>query len=138
MHKDQSRWMPIGKAAEYLGVSKDTLRRWEKKGKIKSLRSPTNRRYYTKNQLDMAMLPENSRVTLKKASRSKKRLIIPWWLQLATIGVLSLTITVVIFLLLQSFLLKPLGFNLKPDKFYRRLCHISFLTPQRPQTFPAV
>lgn len=42
----------IGQAAKHIGVSRDTLRRWEKKGKITALRSPSNRRYYTKEQLD--------------------------------------------------------------------------------------
>jgi len=51
-----SQWMSIGKAAKHLGVSRDTLRRWEKKGDIKPSRSPTNRRYYTQKQLDELML----------------------------------------------------------------------------------
>jgi len=44
-------WLSIGEAAKYLGISRDTLRRWEQKGKIKPVRSPSNRRYYTTNQL---------------------------------------------------------------------------------------
>lgn len=47
-----AEFIPIGEAAKYIGVSRDTLRRWEKAGKIKPQRSPTNRRYYTKSQLD--------------------------------------------------------------------------------------
>lgn len=50
--RKESRWLTIGQAADYLGVSRDTLRRWEKRGKVKTVRSPTNRRYYTKEQLD--------------------------------------------------------------------------------------
>ena len=42
----------IGAASEYLGVSIDTLRRWEKRGKIESLRSPGNHRYFSKEDLD--------------------------------------------------------------------------------------
>lgn len=42
----------IGKAAEYLGVSIDTLRRWDKKGRITSLRSPGGHRYFLKRDLD--------------------------------------------------------------------------------------
>jgi len=52
MPEGKSQWMAIGEAAKYLGISRDTLRRWEKAGKIKTARSPTNRRYYTKEQLD--------------------------------------------------------------------------------------
>lgn len=58
MPKNQQKpiWMSIGSAAKYLGISRDTLRRWEKKGKLIAFRSPTNRRYYTKKQLKMIML----------------------------------------------------------------------------------
>lgn len=44
--------LSIGQASEYLGVSIDTLRRWEKKGKITSYRSPGGHRYFKKNELD--------------------------------------------------------------------------------------
>ena len=53
--KDNNKWMPIGEAASYLGVSKDTLRRWEHKNRLKASRSPTNRRFYTKEDLNQAM-----------------------------------------------------------------------------------
>jgi len=42
----------IGEASSYLGVSIDTLRRWEKRGKITSLRSPGGHRYFEKDKLD--------------------------------------------------------------------------------------
>ncbi len=42
----------IGQASEYLGVSIDTLRRWEKKGRIEAFRSPGGHRYYDKTELD--------------------------------------------------------------------------------------
>ena len=44
--------LSIGEASEYLGVSIDTLRRWEKKEKVKSYRSPGGHRYFRKNDLD--------------------------------------------------------------------------------------
>jgi hypothetical protein len=47
----EQRYVPIGEAAKMLGVSKDTLRRWEKKGKIITRRSPTNHRYYAISHL---------------------------------------------------------------------------------------
>jgi excisionase family DNA binding protein len=49
------KMLTIGEASKYLGISRDTLRRWEKKNRIKPLRSPTNRRYYTQDQLDQLM-----------------------------------------------------------------------------------
>jgi excisionase family DNA binding protein len=44
--------LSIGEASEYLGISIDTLRRWEKKGKLVSLRSPGGHRYFNKPDLD--------------------------------------------------------------------------------------
>lgn len=46
------RKLSIGEASEYLGVSIDTLRRWEKKGKIEPMRSPGGHRYFNKKDLD--------------------------------------------------------------------------------------
>jgi excisionase family DNA binding protein len=42
----------IGQASEYLGVSIDTLRRWEKNGRIEAFRSPGGHRYYERDDLD--------------------------------------------------------------------------------------
>ena len=36
--------------AEMIGVSVKTLQRWDKEGKLKAYRTPTNRRYYTHKQ----------------------------------------------------------------------------------------
>ena len=47
----QTDWLTIGEAADILQVSRDTLRRWEKKGKIKSYRSPSNRRMYKRSEI---------------------------------------------------------------------------------------
>lgn len=44
--------LSIGEASDYLGVSIDTLRRWEKRGRIIPFRSPGGHRYYKKNELD--------------------------------------------------------------------------------------
>jgi excisionase family DNA binding protein len=44
--------MTIGQASEYLGVSVDTLRRWEKKGRIEAYRSPGGHRHYDTKDLD--------------------------------------------------------------------------------------
>jgi len=47
----QSQYIPIGKAAKLIGVTPTTLRRWEKTGKIKPVRTPTNRRVYSKDEI---------------------------------------------------------------------------------------
>lgn len=42
----------VVKAAEYLGIAKSTLRRWEDEGKIQSLRTIGGHRRYEKEYLD--------------------------------------------------------------------------------------
>lgn len=45
--------IPIGKVAKMLGVTVDTLRRWDKTGYLKSIRiTPTGNRYYQQNSLE--------------------------------------------------------------------------------------
>lgn len=41
----------IEEASKLIGVSKTTLRRWEKDGKIKSFRTPGGHRRYEENEL---------------------------------------------------------------------------------------
>jgi len=53
-------WFSIGDAAKYLGVSKDTLRRWERRGKFKSYRTPGGRRRYTMYDLELAIKPQKA------------------------------------------------------------------------------
>jgi excisionase family DNA binding protein len=50
--EDKKILFSIGRAADYLGVSIDTLRRWEKAGKVTTLRSPGGHRYFEKERLD--------------------------------------------------------------------------------------
>ena len=46
-------YLTIKEAAEYLGVSRMTLRRWDNAGKLKAKRHPMNRyRLYRKADLD--------------------------------------------------------------------------------------
>ena len=47
-----SDYLSVKEAAEFLGVSKDTVRRWDRKGKLKAYRHPMNRyRLYKKEDL---------------------------------------------------------------------------------------
>jgi len=50
--KRDKNLLAISEAAKFLGVSIDTLRRWDSKGKLKSLRSSGGHRYYSKDQLE--------------------------------------------------------------------------------------
>jgi excisionase family DNA binding protein len=62
--------MSIGEASEHLGVSIDTLRRWEKKKRVTPLRSPGGHRYFKKEDLDNLFGKKYTRD--EKTKRSKK------------------------------------------------------------------
>lgn len=50
-------YLRIGEAAEYLGVSPNTLRNWSRAGKIKSHRNPINGyRLFKKSDLETLLL----------------------------------------------------------------------------------
>jgi DNA (cytosine-5)-methyltransferase 1 len=50
-------YLSIGQAAGYLGCSKDTLRRWDRSGKLTARRHPvTGFRLYVKEDLDAILV----------------------------------------------------------------------------------
>lgn len=51
MDVNDNQLLPIGEASEYVGVSVDTLRRWVKKGKLRTFRSPGGHRYFLRENL---------------------------------------------------------------------------------------
>lgn len=52
-----SEYLTIGEAAEVLGVSKDTLRRWDRSGDLKARRHPVSRyRLYVRHDLEQFLL----------------------------------------------------------------------------------
>lgn len=48
---EMEEMLSIGEAADYIGVSVDTLRRWSKKDRVTTYRSPGGHRYYKKKDL---------------------------------------------------------------------------------------
>jgi len=48
----------INNASKLISVSKSTLRRWEKEGKIKSYRTPGNHRRYDEKELLKIIYPK--------------------------------------------------------------------------------
>lgn len=50
--KKNKNLLTISEAAKFLGISIDTLRRWDSKGKLKALKSSGGHRYYSKEQLE--------------------------------------------------------------------------------------
>jgi excisionase family DNA binding protein len=58
--RDQSRWLSIQEACEYLGVDQSTLRRWSDAGKVPVFRTPGGHRRYAKEDL-LALVGEGPR-----------------------------------------------------------------------------
>lgn len=57
-------YLRIGEAAEFLGVSPNTLRNWSRAGKIKTHRNPINGyRLFKKSDLDTLLLRIKGSVT---------------------------------------------------------------------------
>ena len=51
-----NEYVTVGQAAELLGVSKDTLRRWDRAGRLKARRHPiTGYRLYLRKELDVLL-----------------------------------------------------------------------------------
>lgn len=56
MKKQDTKLIPISKAAKMLGVALNTLRRWDKEGSLKSIRfTPTGNRYYLLSSLEQRL-----------------------------------------------------------------------------------
>lgn len=70
-------WLTIGQAAKYLGVSRDTLRRWEGRGKLKSYRTPGGRRRYTMYDLELAIKPRQKPIPSTPKPLKKVTIIPP-------------------------------------------------------------
>ena len=71
--KKLNDYLTVGGAASHLGVSKDTLRRWDTAGKLKARRHPvTGFRLYLKEELD-AILAHASKPEVTKATNRRRR-----------------------------------------------------------------
>ena len=63
-------YLTVGEAADFLGVSKDTLRRWDRAGKLKARRHPISRyRLYTRDELETFLAGLAGRRSAEKAGR---------------------------------------------------------------------
>src|SRR3989344_8773885 len=72
--QEQKNLLTIGEAANYLGISIDTIRRWDKKGKLSPLRSPGGHRYFKTSDLDKVFGKkyERSEETKPRAKRGSE------------------------------------------------------------------
>ena len=64
--------LSIGEASNYLGISIDTLRRWEKREKVEVYRSPGGHRYFKKEDLDNLFGSKYERDELAKVDLKSK------------------------------------------------------------------
>jgi excisionase family DNA binding protein len=64
------QWVKINEAARFLGVSQDTLRRWEKKGTLIPRRTVGGHRRYSRKQLER-VLKQPMATLLEKPSTHK-------------------------------------------------------------------
>lgn len=56
-------YLSIGEAARQLGVSADTLRRWDKEGRIEAIRTLGNQRRYRQSDIDALTTPSSATPT---------------------------------------------------------------------------
>jgi molybdopterin-binding protein len=60
---------PAGEAARLLGISLDTLRRWDAQGRIKTQRDPANRRVVPAAELDRLLAEKASTLSARNRFR---------------------------------------------------------------------
>lgn len=69
-----NEYLTVGEASELLGVSKDTLRRWDRAGKLKARRHPiTGYRLYLRRELDAFLRGVLATEGAQPAKRGKKK-----------------------------------------------------------------
>lgn len=51
--------LPVGIASSLIGVSTDTLKRWEKAGRIRSIRTPTGHRRFRRGDIEALLTPSD-------------------------------------------------------------------------------
>jgi excisionase family DNA binding protein len=92
------KWYTISEAAKYLGVSPDTLRRWEKAGKISApKRTAGGARRYSKDLLDEILgggkeeetsAPQTTTKSKPVGKKSKKSFLVGFITVLITLAIL--------------------------------------------------
>ena len=69
-----NEYLTVGEAAAFLGVSKDTLRRWDGAGKLEARRHPiTGYRLYLRKELDAFLRRVLGTGGARPAKKSKKK-----------------------------------------------------------------
>ena len=60
MHKSEPVWLPPAEAARRIGLSVDTLSRWEAKGLIRAKRLPSGHRRYRATDIDALLTDQEA------------------------------------------------------------------------------
>lgn len=145
------QWVTIADASRFLGVSRDTLRRWEKKGTLISRRTVGGHRRYSRKQLERALrqpmsstldktttydkqvsqisIPPQT-VTIRKDSKSPTKInnlyykiskYTKSWVFLLVIGILVVALLTASYILLQITKSQSQSELLSPVPSYRTL-----------------
>ena len=73
LFKDMEKYLSISQAAEILGVSPETLRRWDNKGKFKTSRHPINNyRVYSEDQIANLVQELQLEIQYRPSSKNKE------------------------------------------------------------------
>lgn len=51
--------LPVGTAASLIGISADTLKRWERDGRIRSTRTPTGHRRFRRGDVEALLTSDD-------------------------------------------------------------------------------
>jgi molybdopterin-binding protein len=65
--------VPAAQAARELGISLDTLRRWDRAGRIRTERDSANRRLVSREEIDRLRRPESGRISARNHFRGVVR-----------------------------------------------------------------
>ncbi|MBU0717218.1 MAG: helix-turn-helix domain-containing protein [Planctomycetes bacterium] len=69
-----NEYLTVGEAADLLGVSKNTLRRWDRAGKLEARRHPiTGYRLYLRSELDAFLKRVRQQVSSRRSEQRRKR-----------------------------------------------------------------
>lgn len=70
--EEREKYLSIGEAAEYLDISVDTLRRWEKKDRVTAYRSEGGHRYFDEEDLEKLVGKRYTR-TVENETRNREK-----------------------------------------------------------------
>lgn len=105
--QNEKKWFTVSEAAKFLGVSPDTLRRWEKAGKISApIRTAGGARRYSKELLEEILGGGGKKGEAEKPKKKTQSLTGKPQLTSVIVAIITLIITLAVLLPIILFLLK--------------------------------